>query len=322
MLPLSSWQPLLRSYRPRLGRLLGLVIPLAFGACDGGDSPLAPATDLALATTAQRILFVSSRAGGNDVFRMTPTGAGVSRLTFFGYYGSEPAWSWNNQRIALIRPRKDAQKVEHADIFLMNVDGSNKRWARPQASSFDMRSPSWSPDGVHLVMAVMFGGKPYLATMNVNTGNMAFVMHGGKVVQGNFPSYDATGKKLLYVDGSGRSIIRLDLPTGTATPVVSSNYVMGCPTFSPDGTRIAFQRVIGPNVDVYVKYLSGGAERRLTSHAAYDGVPTWSPDGTRIAFQSSRTGTSQIFVMNASTGGNLVRITQTASDEKYPAWSH
>ena len=340
MLSTSSRHPLLRSYRPGLDRLLALAVPLAFAGC-GGDSPLAPAdgpatsaavpaatseaTDLALLGTAQRILFVSTRAGGYDVFKMDPTGANVSRVTFFGYYGTEPAWARDNKRIALIRPRKDAQNVEHADLFLMNADGSNKHWARSQASSFDMRYPSWSPDGVHVVLAVMVGGKPYLATMNVTNGNMSFVLFAGKVVQGNFPSYDKTGKKILYVNDTGREIDMLDLSTATEFLMVRSEYTMGCPTLSPDGTRIAFQQVVGPNVDVYVKYLIGGATsnvRRLTTDPGYDGVPSWSPDGTRIAFQSQRSGKSQIWVMNAATGGSLARITNNAFEEKSAAWSH
>jgi Tol biopolymer transport system component len=75
-------------------------------------------------------------------------------------------------------------------------------------------------------------------------------------------------------------------------------------------------------VDVYVKYLVGGQVRRLTTNPAYDGVPTWSPDGTRIAFQSDRTGKSQIYVMDAASGGNLVQITKTSFSEKSAAWSH
>jgi Tol biopolymer transport system component len=332
---------LVRSYRPRLGRLLALAVPLAFAACGAGDSPLAPAdapagsaevpaatsaaADLALLGTAQRILFVSTRAGGYDVFKMDPTGANVSRVSFFGYYGTEPAWAWDNKRIALIRPRKDAQNVEHADLFLMNADGSNKHWARSQPSPFDMRYPAWSPDGVHVVMAIMLGGKPYLATMNVTNGNMSFVLFAGKIVQGNFPSYDKTGKKILYVNETGKVIIQLDLPSDTGYYMVTSDYTMGCPQLSPDGTRIAYQQVVGPNVDVYVKYLTGGTTsnvRRLTTDPGYDGVPAWSPDGTRIAFQSQRSGKSQIWVMNAATGGSLTRITNNAFEEKSAAWSH
>jgi Tol biopolymer transport system component len=338
---ISSQDSMSRPSRSLLPRRLALAAALALSACDGGESPLAPADtptapteqtlapagqpgapDLALATTAQRILFTSTRAGGYDIFRMDPLGYNVARLTSFGYYASEPAWSYGNTRIAMIRPRKDASNVEHADIYLMNADGTNKHWARAQPSSFDIRFPSWSPDGVHLAVAVIIGGKPYLAQMDAGTGYLAFVPHAGKVIQGNYPSYDPTGKRILYVDGTGKIIELIDITTDTGYWMVTSQTIMGYPRFSPDGTKIAFSKVVGSNIDVYVWNKYGNSVTRLTSDPAYDGVPTWSRDGSRIAFESNRTGKSQIWVMNAATGGSLTRITHTATDEKYPAWSH
>jgi dipeptidyl aminopeptidase/acylaminoacyl peptidase len=342
MLSPSSRHSTLRTYHLRLGRLLAFAVPLALGACGSDDSPLAPAEeaaapaeqtagpteqaaapDLALATTGQRILFSSARTGaGYDIFRMDPQGYSVVRLTTFGYYGAEPAWSYGNTRIAMIRPRRDAANVEHSDIFLMNADGSNKHWARSQPSSFDMRYPAWSRDGVHLAVAIFLGGKPYLATMDVTNGNMSFVTLGGKVIQGNFPSYDPTGKKILYVDATGKIIKMIDPVSDTGYWMVTAETIMASPRFSPDGTKIAFSKLVGLNIDVYVKEIYGGAVKRLTTDPAWDGAPTWSPDGTRIAFESDRTGKSQIYVMNAATGGSLTRITKTATNERYPAWSH
>ena len=342
MLSPSSQHPTPRSYHLLVARLLALAIPLAFGACGGDDSPLAPtdpspapaeqtlapteqvaAPDLALVTTGQRILFSSARNGGYDLFKMDPQGYNVVRLTSFGYYASEPAWSYDNKRIAMIRPRRDAANVEHSDIYLMNADGTNKHWARSQPSGFDIRFPSWSKDGVHLAVAGVFGGKPYLATLDVTNGNMAFVLFNGKVIQGNYPSYDATGKRILYINSTGKRIEMIDPVANTAYWMVQSETIMSSPRLSPDGMRIAFAKLVGLNIDVYVQELwGGGVLRRLTTHSAWDGAPTWSPDGSRIAFESDRTGKSQIWVMSATTGGSLIRITHTATAEKYPAWSH
>jgi TolB protein len=341
MTSLDPQLPMVRSYRPALAPLLAFAVSLAL-ACGGDESPLAPADpssasaeqaaapadtaapSLDLVSTGQRLLFSSSRKGGYDIFRMDTHGYGVTQLTSFGWYGSEPSWSSDNKRIALIRPRKDAANVEHADVYLMNADGSNKHWARPTPSTFDIRFPSWSSDGVHLAVAVFFGGKPYLATMNVTNGNLAFVTLGGKVIQGNYPSYDPTGKKILYVDATGKIIELIDPATDVAYWMVPSQYLMSSPRFSPDGTKIAFAKAVGSNVDIYVRTLTpySATDKRLTTHSAWDGAPTWSPDGSRIAFESNRSGTSQIWVMNAATGGSLTRITQTTTQEKYPAWSH
>jgi TolB protein len=175
----------------------------------------------------------------------------------------------------------------------------------------------------HLAVAVTLGGKPYLATIDVTNGNMAFVLFNGKVIQGNYPSYDATGRRILYINSTGKRIEMIDPVANTAYWIFQSETIMSSPRLSPDGTKVTFAKLVGANIDVYVKELwGGGILRRLTSHSAWDGSPTWSPDGSRIAFESDRTGKSQIWVMSATTGGGLTRITHTSTAEKYPAWSH
>lgn len=338
MLSPSYQHPMSRSFRSALPRLLVLAASLALGACD--DSPLAPADtpgapaeealvptdqpaapDLALATTGQRILFSSSRKGGYDLFKMDPQGYNVVRLTSFADYESEPAWSYDNKRIAMIRPRRDASNIEHSDIYLMNADGTNKRWARSLPSSFHIRYPSWSPDGSRLVVSVILGGKPYLATLKLATGELAFVKTvGSPVEQGTEPSYDRTGQKIIFVGSSGKTVDQVF--NGFHYGLIVSPTPVASPTFSPDGKKIAFAKVVAGNIDVFVQTLATGETKRLTTHAYYDGEPTWSPDGSRIAFESTRSGKSQIWTMNAATGGSLTRITHTATDEKKPAWSH
>jgi dipeptidyl aminopeptidase/acylaminoacyl peptidase len=64
----------------------------------------------------------------------------------------------------------------------------------------------------------------------------------------------------------------------------------GAPTFSPDGSRIAFVRgnddPSHPEAQIWILPLAGGEAWRLTDaeHGASD--PRWSPDGTRILYAS------------------------------------
>jgi Tol biopolymer transport system component len=206
----------------------------------------------------------------------------------------------------------------------MNADGTNKRWARSLPSWFGITEPSWSPDGSTLVVTVLFQYTPYLATMKVSTGEMAFVTLGGKTVQGRRPSYDPTGKKILYIGPAGRTIEAVHPESDTGYLYVSSDAGVDRPTYSPDGTKIAYSKPIAGtyNRDIFVYTLASGATKRLTTHAAIDWQPSWSPDGTKIAFSSTRSGQYQIWTMNAATGGNLTRITHTSTIEKDPAWSH
>jgi WD40 repeat protein len=92
------------------------------------------------------------------------------------------------------------------------------------------------------------------------------------------------------------------------------------PSWSPDGSKIAFRSERDGNGEIYVMNADGSGLVRLTQHAALDGRPTWSPDGGRIAFESTRDGDSEIYVMNAD-GSGVVRLTDNDKHDGEPAWS-
>jgi Tol biopolymer transport system component len=58
------------------------------------------------------------------------------------------------------------------------------------------------------------------------------------------------------------------------------------PTFSPDGTQVAFRwgGEKDDNQDIYLKIIGSNEVRRVTTDPGYDGNPSWSPDGRQIAF--------------------------------------
>jgi tricorn protease len=60
------------------------------------------------------------------------------------------------------------------------------------------------------------------------------------------------------------------------------------PTFSPDGTRVAFTGQAGGNWDVFVIAAAGGEAKRITFNPAVDTAVGWSPDGARVLFRSDR----------------------------------
>lgn len=95
------------------------------------------------------------------------------------------------------------------------------------------------------------------------------------------------------------------------------------PTWSPDGTKVAFTSLRDGNLEVYVVDASGGhIPVNLTNQpTAHDSSPAWSPDGTRIAFASNRAGATDIWVMDAD-GSNPVPLTATdPATEGSPTWS-
>jgi tol-pal system beta propeller repeat protein TolB len=52
----------------------------------------------------------------------------------------------------------------------------------------------------------------------------------------------------------------------------------------------------------------------------FDGDPAWSPDGSRIVFESTRSGNSDIWVMNAD-GTSPRQLTRSPDFDGDPAWS-
>lgn len=80
-------------------------------------------------------------------------------------------------------------------------------------------------------------------------------------------------------------------------------------SWSPDGSRIAFDAAIKGNTDVYVVSSNGGSPARLTIRAAIDGLPVWSMDGKFIYFTSSSGLVPEVWRIPAA-GGDAEQITQ------------
>jgi Tol biopolymer transport system component/DNA-binding winged helix-turn-helix (wHTH) protein len=81
-----------------------------------------------------------------------------------------------------------------------------------------------------------------------------------------------------------------ELPPPRVVPLTSMRGVEMFPTFSPDGTHVAFAWQ-GENLDkwdIYLKMVGSPEVRRLTTDLVPDTAPSWSPDGRQIAFACGR----------------------------------
>ncbi len=73
---------------------------------------------------------------------------------------------------------------------------------------------------------------------------------------------------------------------GEAERLTSNGKVVVGPSFSPDGSQIAYSARLNGNVDTYVMPATGGVPRRLTWHPAGSEVVGWTPDGKSVLIAS------------------------------------
>jgi serine/threonine protein kinase len=104
-----------------------------------------------------------------------------------------------------------------------------------------------------------------------------------------------------------------------AVPFTALPGSAGNPTFSPDGSRIAFtwskasESQGQGGVDLYAKGIGSENLLRLTSGSSERLAPAWSPDGTQIAFHRLAKEESGIYVVPAQGGAERKLHTTHAS---------
>jgi Tol biopolymer transport system component len=90
--------------------------------------------------------------------------------------------------------------------------------------------------------------------------------------------------------------------------------------WSPDGSKIAFEGIVGDNWDIFVMNYDGTDLVNLTDSPAMDIDPSWSNDGSKIAFVSNQEGSPQVYVMNAN-GSNVTKLTDCTLGCTSPIWA-
>jgi Tol biopolymer transport system component len=254
---------------------------------------------------------------------MDTNGSSLERFTdtvdkrSMGYSNEDPARSPDLKKIAFTRvvseypasvdasasasARAGPSYIQVPHVFVMNSDGSHETQLGDMAAA----KPDWSPDGQQIVFS---SDEDWTSSGISDEG--------------------ACDLYVTSVDGSG-------------TPKKLTNGT-GCesnPSWSPDGTKIAYTRDLGNDLDIYVIDVcceegDTNQSRRLTEDPVDDTDPAWSPDGTKIAFTRSvrdietnivtndpvKPPESDVYKMDAD-GSGQTRLTYSKATEAQPTWS-
>ena len=115
-----------------------------------------------------------------------------------------------------------------------------------------------------------------------------------------WPIFAATAILVLLVAVGGGYLLRRPPAARAELQGVALSYEVS-PTFSPDGTRVAFawDGDQQGKYDIYARPATGGAPVRLTTDGDSKSNPAWSPDGTQIAFVKRNAG---VFLISSQGG--------------------
>ena len=200
-----------------------------------------------------------------------------------------------NGRIAYTRFANAA--FGHSDIVSANPDGTGGvKLTQSRDGVFD-QNPDWAPDGSKLA---------FQRDSDLGCGQACI-------------------SGIYTVNANGSQLTRL-------TPDNSEIYSAD-PAYSPDGTRIAFDRCIGPivndactNEGIFVMAADGTDTIQVTfenpSSPYQDGEVQWSPDGTHFVLQRLRFSDGSIAVFTVKVDGTgFHRLSPWQLVGEHPDWS-
>ena len=101
---------------------------------------------------------------------------------------------------------------------------------------------------------------------------------------------------------------------------VRSNEPIISPSWSPDGTKVAYVSFEKRKPVIYVQNLVTGGRKIVVNEKGSNSAPSWSPDGAKLAVSLSKDGHTQVYSVNAD-GGGLRRLSNSNGIDTEPQWS-
>ncbi len=140
-------------------------------------------------------------------------------------------------------------------------------------------------------------------------------------IRGAFSTRIAYVSVLGHLPDKTYQLIVADADGENPRVVMQSHEPLMSPSWSPDGSSLAYVSFEQRLPSMYVQTLKTGDRRVVSAHAGVNQAPAWSPDGKKLALVlSTRDGNLDIYTLDLTTQ-QLSRITDDPGIDTEPQWS-
>jgi Tol biopolymer transport system component len=195
----------------------------------------------------------------------------------------------------------------------------------------DVAGLSWAPDGTKFAFSASDHSGYHIYIANADGSSVTQLTTGDSV--DTAPAWSPSGDAIAFQsnrDDARAGQIGVDIVNdifvmnsdGTGLQNITQDaYDDTGPSWSPDGTEIAFASNLSGTYGLYTVQIGGSKSQLLVDTTSNESQPAWDPQGGRIAYvSSSGRATSAIWIVDLSTDKAQALTSATESADS-PTWS-
>jgi Tol biopolymer transport system component len=233
------------------------------------------------------------------------------------------AWPGLNGRVGL------TQKPLTKDLWAFGLDGTGTQLTFTRAAEQQL---SWAPDGKRI--AYKRSDEVFLHDVTTDAPPLRLTEKAVSTENNTQPAWSPDGASIIFRTNRATPTVNvadiwiMDADGENERPLLVRDGDERYPSFSPDGTRLAFVgRSEGGTADIWIANADGSDARMVHDSGREDSAPAWSPDGRRLAFETNTLPggfDGELSVLDLATGA-VTRLTDDPPEapvhDEGAAWS-
>ncbi|HEV7554290.1 MAG TPA: LpqB family beta-propeller domain-containing protein [Kofleriaceae bacterium] len=232
----------------------------------------------------KRMVYIVVVAGIEQLFVANLDMTKPVQITHDDYDHEDPAWSPDGNKIAFVAETKDGGEA----IAIMDPDGTHVEVVTPKTQK--VIHPNWSPDSKKLAYCTDDDLKPPaknasdILVLDLATHRATKIISGGV---NTYPAFSPDGKRLAFrkILGEMNSEVFIANADGTGARNLTNHPAFdGWPSWSPDGSLIAFASNRFSSYEIFVMKPDGSDVQLVANTDGRATAPQWSRDGQTLYF--------------------------------------